>query len=591
MAVKAGTAYVEVKYDPDSVRRLSATAKAEGEKIAHSWDDADRGLIDFDRAAQKVNKTMSGGPFGLFDTIGNVGYALLKMGGFAQDAEKSLGSVFTTASDGEGIMAGLGSTLTSLAPVAGIAATGFVALGAALLVLPALAAAVTFAFVALLDTVTILSAVVIAFLGPLAVLGGLLGGLAAGFVLGGKAALVGKHSFHDFGQTVKDLKKQFSDFGKELGHIFLPYFEQLAHAASIALTYLSRIAKLPLKQAFHSLATTGLAMLSKFLYGVANVLKKPFRLAIQVAFGAGGDNANKAIANWWDSLTKYLFGYTKTKKIHIGSAIAVDTKNIKGALQPIFDFFGRQHFVDTGLRWAHEIIDGLVRAWNQNPKLRAAVKKVLADAGHQAGIAFKKTFFAEIHAIPWRALGWYLVRKLDLANGVRTAASQAWNLFKIIAGRAWDWVKQKALSIWHSIVSAAGSAAASAGNAIKNALGNAWNWVHDKVVSVWNFITNLVQRALSVHINWPSPPSWLSKLNPFRASGGPVTAGGSYIVGEHGPETFVPRVSGMIIPHQPSTGRGGDTNVQVFIDGREIETAVVNVQRRTARTIQAGRKW
>ncbi len=589
MAVKAGTAYVEVKYDPDSVRRLSATAKAEGEKIAHSWDDADRGLIDFDRAAQKVNKTMSGGPFGLFDTIGNVGYALLQMGGFAQQGEKSLGNLFTTASDGEGIMAGLGSTLTSLAPVAGIAATGFAALGAALLVLPALAAAVTFAFVALLDTVTILSAVVVAFLGPLALLGGLLGGLAAAFVLGGKAALVGKHSFHDFGQEIKDLKEQFDKFGKVLGHLFLPYFERLAHAASIALTYLSRIAKLPLARAFHSLATEGISMLSKFLYNVANVLKRPFRLAIEVAFGAGGANANKAIANWWESLTKYLFGYTKTKKIHIGSAIAVDTKNVKGALQPIFDFFGRQHFVDTGLRWAHEIIDGLVRAWNQNPKLRAAVKKVLADAGHQAGKAFRATFFAEIHAIPWRALGWYLVRKLDLANGVRTAASQAWNLFKQIAGRAWDWVKTKGLSIWHSIINAAGNAATAAGNAIKNNLGNAWDWVKRKVQGIWDFISNLFSQAIHLNISVPNLPNLpgLNSLNPFRASGGPVTAGSTYIVGEHGPETFVPRMSGTIIPHQP----GGDTNVQVFIDGREIETAVVNVQRRTARTIQAGRKW
>lgn len=36
-----------------------------------------------------------------------------------------------------------------------------------------------------------------------------------------------------------------------------------------------------------------------------------------------------------------------------------------------------------------------------------------------------------------------------------------------------------------------------------------------------------------------------------RAAGGPVTAGGAYLVGEHGPELFVPQQSGRIVP--PST--------------------------------------
>ncbi len=569
MATKAGVAYVEVKYDPDSIRRLRSETKAEGEKIAHSWNDAEKGLIDFDRAAQKVNRTMSGGPFGLFDTIGNVGYALLQMGGFAQQGEKSLGSLFTTASDGEGIMAGLGTTLTSLAPLAGIAATGFAALGAALLVLPALAAAVTFAFVALLDTVTILSAVVVAFLGPLSLLAGLLGGLAAGFIIGGKAALVGKHQFHDFGQTIKDLKEQFDKFGKLLGHLFLPYFFQLAHAASTALTYLSRIAKLPLAQAFHSLATTGLAMLSKFLYGVANVLKRPFRLAIQVAFGgAGGANSNRAIAQWWDSLTKYLFGYTKTRPIHIGSMIVFEKKNIRGALQPVIDFFNRQHFVKTGIRWAHDIIDGLVRLWEHDKALRDAVKKVLSDAGHVAGKAFKSAFFAEMHAIPWGSLGRYIVSQLNLNRGIENSARTAFNFIRGIAG-----------PIFSSI-----------GNSIKTAFGNAWNWVRSKAIEVWNYITGLFSRTITLHISVPSLPG--PSLNPLsyipHAAGGPVTPGVPYLVGEHGPELRVFDKPGAIIPN----GAWGGGDIYLTLDLGEGITQRLKIDKtRTARTIQAGRKW
>jgi tape measure domain-containing protein len=46
-----------------------------------------------------------------------------------------------------------------------------------------------------------------------------------------------------------------------------------------------------------------------------------------------------------------------------------------------------------------------------------------------------------------------------------------------------------------------------------------------------------------------------------RASGGPVSAGQAYVVGEYGQETFVPRTSGTITPH----GGGGVTNVHLHM--------------------------
>ena len=49
----------------------------------------------------------------------------------------------------------------------------------------------------------------------------------------------------------------------------------------------------------------------------------------------------------------------------------------------------------------------------------------------------------------------------------------------------------------------------------------------------------------------------------FRADGGPVKAGSSYIVGERGPELFTPRSSGMITPNNQL---GGSTNVVVNVD-------------------------
>ena len=47
-----------------------------------------------------------------------------------------------------------------------------------------------------------------------------------------------------------------------------------------------------------------------------------------------------------------------------------------------------------------------------------------------------------------------------------------------------------------------------------------------------------------------------------RADGGPVTAGGSYLVGERGPEVFRPAGAGVI-----ETGGGGGVTVNVTVDG------------------------
>ncbi|MCQ4163044.1 hypothetical protein NON00_24415 [Roseomonas sp. GC11] len=68
-----------------------------------------------------------------------------------------------------------------------------------------------------------------------------------------------------------------------------------------------------------------------------------------------------------------------------------------------------------------------------------------------------------------------------------------------------------------------------------------------------------------------SAGSWLSGL--FRAEGGPVTAGQPYIVGERGPEWFVPGNSGTVLPN--STAPGGPTIQQsISIDARGADAGV-----------------
>lgn len=59
---------------------------------------------------------------------------------------------------------------------------------------------------------------------------------------------------------------------------------------------------------------------------------------------------------------------------------------------------------------------------------------------------------------------------------------------------------------------------------------------------------------------------------PQRANGGPVTSGSPYIVGERGPELFVPGRSGTIVPND-KMGGGSSTNVVVNVDasGSKVE--------------------
>ena len=56
-----------------------------------------------------------------------------------------------------------------------------------------------------------------------------------------------------------------------------------------------------------------------------------------------------------------------------------------------------------------------------------------------------------------------------------------------------------------------------------------------------------------------------------RALGGPVTGGGSYLVGERGPEIFTPRSSGSI----SANGSGGNTFVfNGVVDGESARRSI-----------------
>lgn len=67
--------------------------------------------------------------------------------------------------------------------------------------------------------------------------------------------------------------------------------------------------------------------------------------------------------------------------------------------------------------------------------------------------------------------------------------------------------------------------------------------------------------------------SGINNFGGFFANGGPVSSGKSYVVGERGPELFVPRSSGTIVPNDKMSGGGvqvGSINIKVENTGDQL---------------------
>lgn len=122
---------------------------------------------------------------------------------------------------------------------------------------------------------------------------------------------------------------------------------------------------------------------------------------------------------------------------------------------------------------------------------------------------------------------------------------------------------------------------------IKTVAGAAADWVVDKVQS----IIDMVQKALDALASLPgvkqgisiTKSAFRSVSDLFRADGGPVSGNTPYIVGERGPELFVPKSGGSIVPNHALGGSGGGNtfvfNVQGDITDRVKTSIMRDLQR------------
>jgi len=131
----------------------------------------------------------------------------------------------------------------------------------------------------------------------------------------------------------------------------------------------------------------------------------------------------------------------------------------------------------------------------------------------------------------------------------------------------WELVKEKTLEIWGAIR----DFFASTWECIKNTFEYAINGILDKLKPLISAINTVKNSASTIGNAWANLPANLG-FGGGRAIGGPVSAGTSYLVGERGPELFMPSTGGSIIPNNKlSGGLTININGNTLLDNRAAE--------------------
>jgi hypothetical protein len=75
--------------------------------------------------------------------------------------------------------------------------------------------------------------------------------------------------------------------------------------------------------------------------------------------------------------------------------------------------------------------------------------------------------------------------------------------------------------------------------------------------------------------------------SPGRATGGPVSPGRAYMVGERGPEVFVPASAGQVQANVPGGARGVNVSIRIDAAGGDAGKALQQSSRQVARAVKA----
>ncbi|MBN9739552.1 hypothetical protein DMP23_00270 [Amycolatopsis sp. A1MSW2902] len=143
----------------------------------------------------------------------------------------------------------------------------------------------------------------------------------------------------------------------------------------------------------------------------------------------------------------------------------------------------------------------------------------------------------------WSGVGDFFA---GLWEGVKQRASTIWEFIKGVFSGAWDRIK----SVWSGV----GDFFAGVWRGITNGLKAALNWAIDRI----NDATGIISRAWT----WTGAPG-IPKI-PHLAKGGTALAGRMHLVGERGPELFIPGQTGRVVSNQQTFG--GPQVIELTLD-------------------------
>jgi hypothetical protein len=149
--------------------------------------------------------------------------------------------------------------------------------------------------------------------------------------------------------------------------------------------------------------------------------------------------------------------------------------------------------------------------------------------------------------LPAIAIGAAIIGGLTLlALGIKNVVEN-WDSYSAKLYEVWDITKVFSGGIYDSI--------AGAFDRLTGKIGAWFGWVREKFVGLGSSIKGVFTSG-----DAPAP------IDGARASGGPVSAGKSYLVGERGPEIFSPSSSGSIIPNHRAGGSVRNDNRTITIN-------------------------
>jgi len=280
------------------------------------------------------------------------------------------------------------------------------------------------------------------------------------------------------------------------------------------------------------------------------------------------EKAQKLVAGQSDKFAKSLKGQMQVLKATTGEI----TESIGGALLPV---------ITSLLQQLTPIINSFVQWTQENPKLFEGIVKVVAILG---GLSIVLGTIGLI--LPTIATGFAIlfspITAITLAVTALIAAFvylyKNWSDLQIAGTMIWDGFKIMFANWVEYVVGIF--------NTFKETIKGIWNGIQDvfktAIDNITDFFKPLTEAIDKIKDKIDRAFEKAQQLFGFgddggRATGGGVQTGGSYIVGEKGPELFTPASNGSITPNYALQGGGGNTVIVNMNGGTYLDEGVAEM--------------